>query len=64
MSENVLVESLCAEAYICRYLVADANKTIQNGLNAPEPLRLEASFVLTAHRKPLSISCSANTSAA
>lgn len=69
MSENVLVESphAAGSARLTFAVIscsADANKTIQNGLNTPEPLRLAASFMLTARRKPLSISCSANISAA
>lgn len=69
MSENVLEESLKA-AGSARFTFAiiscsaDANKRIQNGLNTPVPLLLAASFVLTARRKPLSISCRANISAA
>lgn len=69
ISENMLEESLKA-AGSARFTFAiiscsaDADKRIQNGLNAPEPLLLAASFVLTAHRKPLSISRKANISAA
>lgn len=40
------------------------NKARENGLNAPEPLRLAASSLLTTRRKQLSISCSTDLSAA